>query len=180
MASKNKPRSGTSVTASRGKQDAQRTAENKLSMRAYRGDGSVLLAFDMPKKPDASFRGFAIECKPPKGQAFWLKNRLSFANKITRETDPAQRQQWATPSNQAPFQKFRWIDFTSWGDPGVYTYRAAAMYENKTGGLEERETASATIELGPYKKGNLEVGFTRAFLSSQAYHDRFHNQPIRE
>ena len=158
---------------------ARGSTPNKLSVRAYRGDGSVLLAFNFTRTPGVSFRGFAIQCKTPQSQTFWLKNRLSFANKITQATTPDQRNQIATPSNEAPFQKFRWVDFSSWADPGNYTYTVSAMYADSSGTLAPRETASATLALGPYTKGSLEVGFTRAFLSSQAYHDQFQNKPIR-
>ena len=40
-------------------------SQEGLSVTAYRGDGSVLLAFNLDKKPAAGFAGFAVRCTPP-------------------------------------------------------------------------------------------------------------------
>ncbi len=149
-----------------------------LKVAAYRGDGSILLAFNLDKKPTAGFAGFAVRCTPPNGKAFWLKNRLNFSDAVTAQTTPAQRQAIATPSNEAPYQKFRWADFSSWQEPGAYTYEVSAMYR-KNKALTAAATVPVTLQLGPFQSGKLQAGFTRGLLSSQAYVDQFKNAPIR-
>jgi hypothetical protein len=150
-----------------------------VKVAAYRGDGSVMLAFNLDRTPEEGFAGFAIKCSPPKGEPFFLKNRLNFADQVTSETTPEERHAILTGSDKAPYQKFRWVDFSSWQDPGNYTYGVSAMYQTAGGGLEARGSASVSLELGPYQAGDLSVGFTRGFLSSQAYVDEFKNAPIR-
>ena len=150
-----------------------------LKVKAYRGDGSVMLAFNLNAPPQKGFAGFAVKCTPPSGQPFYLKNRLNFADKITSDTTPKEQHDNLTDSIKAPYQKFRWVDFSSSRDPGKYTYEVSAMYQAGGGKLEARSTQSVSLDLGPYESGNLQVGFTRGFLSSQAYADQFQNKPIR-
>ncbi len=142
-------------------------AKAGLRVTAYRGDGSVLLAFNLDKKPAAGFAGFAVQCFPPGGKAFWLKNRLNFQDAVTADTTPGERHAISTPTNEAPYQKFRWVDFSSWREAGSYRYEVSAMYR-KNGHLTAAATVPVTIELGPYQAGKLQAGFTRGFLSSQA------------
>ena len=150
-----------------------------LRVSAYRGDGSVLIAFNLDKQPDAGFAGFAIQCTTPDGTSSYLKNRLGFTVPITAQTTPGQRQDIADDSNIAPFQKFRWIDFSSSRGPGLYIYTVSAMYHKAGSQMEARTTASVSLQLGMFQSGKLEVGFTRGFLSSQAYVDQFQNADIR-
>ncbi len=149
-----------------------------LRITAYRGDGSVLIAFNLDQEPDAGFAGFAIQCTSPDGTTAYLKNRLAFTSPITSQTTPAERHTIASDSNVAPFQKFRWIDFSSSRGPGLYIYTVSAMY-HKGSQLEARASASVSLRLGMFQSGKLEVGFTRGFLSSQAYVDQFQNADIR-
>ena len=149
-----------------------------LRVMGYRGDGSVMLAFNLENAPEPGFAGFAIQCSAPDGTTFFLKNRLTFTSPITANTGPVARHAIAADSNVAPYQKFRWIDFSSSRGPGKYTYTVSAMYHKGTA-LEARTSASVTLDLGLFQSGNLQVGFTRGFLSSQAYVDQFHNADIR-
>ena len=80
-----------------------------LSVKAYKGDGTVLLAFDLDERLTERLAGFAVKCAPPSGNPYFLTNRLNFKNKVTTETTPAKRV--FTPTNIAPFQTFRWTDF---------------------------------------------------------------------
>lgn len=153
-------------------------ASGGLRVKAYRGDSSVLLAFDLDENRTAGLAGFAVKCTRPTGESFFLKNRLSFDSAITSATTPAAGQELLTTTDKAPYQKFRWIDFTSAAGPGRYTYEVSAMYFNGAN-LEARATVSLPLDLGPYQSGDLAVGFTRGFLSSQAYVDKFSNKDIR-
>src|SRR5262245_28033102 len=62
-----------------------------LKVTAYRGDGSVLLAFNFDAQPEPGFAGFAVQCTAPDGSKFFLKNRLTFDTPVTNKTTPAQR-----------------------------------------------------------------------------------------
>jgi hypothetical protein len=147
-----------------------------LFVRAYRGDGMVMLAFDLHDRPSQDFAGFAVKCYPPKGQPYILKNRPNFEQKITSRTRPESRL-W-TPSDKAPFQKFRWLDIPPVVQHGKYRYIVTAMYFKNRDHLEPRGKVDVEIGMSHTKDENFEIGFTRGYLSSQAYADKFGNKPI--
>jgi phosphatidylserine/phosphatidylglycerophosphate/cardiolipin synthase-like enzyme len=153
------------------------TVQDGLSVKAYRGDGSILLAFDLDETLTPGLAGFAIQCTPPNRPAFYLSNRLGFHSGTTTATTPEQRT-WI-PSIQAPFQKFSWVEFPSEIQPGLYCYTITAMYFGPDGGLKTGPSADVSFELTPLHEGPLSVGFTRGYMSSQAYAQKFHNAEIR-
>lgn len=153
------------------------TGQGGISATAYRGDGMVLLAFDVPKEQTAGLAGFAIERTDPDGTTAYLPNRLSFSQQLTAKTKPEQRQ-W-TASNAAPFQKFRWVDVPPKVSSGAYKYRVSAMYFAPSGSLKQGPQTEVEVEIVPHAYGAFEMGFTRGYLSSQAYVDLFKNAPIR-
>jgi hypothetical protein len=66
--------------------------------------------------------------------------------------------------------------------PGSYTYEVTAMYFANGGTeLSRSPTTEASLELDgtPGDFDRFHLGFTRGFLSSQAYASRFHNASIR-
>jgi phosphatidylserine/phosphatidylglycerophosphate/cardiolipin synthase-like enzyme len=154
-----------------------RAESDGLSATACRGDGSVLFAFNLEERPATTFAGFAVKRTPPNAKPAYLLNRLNFSTAITRATTPGRRR-W-TPSDKAPFQKFRWADFPPMVQPGAYTYDITAMYFKDNGGLKRGPTVQLTFDMAPESFGNFEMGFTRGYLSSQAYADRFQNAAIR-
>ena len=85
--------------------------KGELTLRAYAGDGDVLLAYSLDRSQLEKNRlaGFAIQCTPPAGHPYFLLNRLSFGQAVSNTTTPQQRT-W-TSSNDAPFQKFHWVHF---------------------------------------------------------------------
>ena len=155
-------------------------AQNGLTLKAYRGDGGVLLAFDLDQHLTSNLAGFAVQCTPPNGPAAYLLNRLSFDILITAATTPQQRQ-W-TPSDLAPFQKFRWMHFPADLAPGAYSYVVTAMYFVPGGPtqLVPGVSANISLELVPSQPQfqHFEMGFTRGDLSSQAYAEKFKNAAI--
>lgn len=164
-----KKTSGTMHTAS---------LHDGLGVKAYRGDGAVLLTMDLNRHLAKDLAGFAIRCIPPQGQPFYLVNRLNFSKGLSAASTPEERV-W-TPSNLAPFQKFRWTHFPSNVQEGVYTYEVSAMYFTAGQALTTGPTAAVSMELAdlePYR--HFEMGFTRGYLSSQAYAEQFHNAPFR-
>lgn len=121
--------------------------------------------------------GFAIKRTDPKGNSEPLMNRLSFRTEYTAKTKAGARK-WF-PSDEAPFQKFWWVDFPPKDIDGEYRYDVTAMRFTGETSIKPGETAQVKIRLGSFQSGLLEMGFTRGFLSSQAYHDLFQNKPIQ-
>jgi hypothetical protein len=149
-----------------------------LTFAAYPGDGAVLLAFDLDPGMQQDLAGFAVEFTDPDGHTSPVLNRLSFTQTITSGTTPAQRE-W-TPTSEAPLQKFHWVHFPSDVKPGTFTYKATAMLFQQ--GSETALTAGPSVELGvdlmQPQPGPFQLGFTRGYISSQAYAEQFNNAPI--
>ena len=157
-----------------------RSSHDGLSLTMHRGDEAVLLAFDLEKQRTAHLAGFAVRLITPDGVSHQLLNRLDFATPITRNTTQEDRE--FHPSDKAPFQKFRWIHVPTQIVPGPYTYEVTAMYFANGGTeLTAGPTTAASLELDgtPGDFDRFHLGFTRGFLSSQAYASRFQNAAIR-
>ncbi len=142
-----------------------------FTLKVHRGDGMALLAMNWKNgKPPKDFVGFAIEYKEPRGHRFYtLKNRLGFldASGITAAT--------ALSSRLSPIQKFRWVHFPRNAElAGVFLYRVTPVFMNDDDELSYGEAQEAAIELRRETyPGKLNVTFTRGFVSSQAFVDRF-------
>ncbi len=162
--------------------DQVRGSDDWLTVKAYRGDGAALLAFDVTRREALDdLAGFAVRAREPGGQWKQLANRLSFDDAITSGTTPAQRQ-WH-PTSTAPIQKFRWAHYAVDVKPGQYEYEATAMlFRDKSrdsGRLEKGPVVNLKLDLHDDGHHAFEMGFTRGYLSSQAYAARFGNAPIR-
>ena len=159
--------------------DLTRRTVDGLTLKAYRGDGAALLAFDVDEHLKDDLAGFAVECDPPGGGSYMLKNRLNFTQRVTTGTTPGQRR-W-TDTDKAPLQTFRWVHFPKDVTRGAFTYRATAMLYRKgtQTGVEPGPSVEVPIELMDEGYEHFDVGFTRGFLSSQAYADRFDNAPYQ-
>ena len=148
---------------------------NDLTLKLWRGERMCLIGMDVTNPAD-DFVGFAIEVKAPGALAFVpLNNRLAFsyAAPIKQAVTGAR---WYS-SLEAPFQKFRWIDFPNDPKGGDYEYRVTEMHMPRDGQLVKGTSTSTAITLDPVIYDNfLDVGFTRNFASSQAYADRYKNE----
>ena len=153
-----------------------------FTVKAYRGDGCVLLAMDVTAGACDGLAGFAI-ARSSDGKTFaYTKNRLSFnaAKAITADTTTEQRDAQADTSDIAPFQKFRWVDYPP-NEPTQQplTYRVEAMYfvegKNPTdaGGLTAKYTVTFAMALVTSAAPKFDVAFTRGYVSSQAFVDRY-------
>ncbi|MDT4897285.1 MAG: hypothetical protein QOH25_2362 [Acidobacteriota bacterium] len=151
--------------------------KNGLTVKIYRGDGAAMLAFSVDKGKTKNLAGFAIKRTAPDGKSTYLPNRLSFAGGVTSETKT--EEMGGYPSSEAPFQKFRWIDIPEEMQPGDFRYDVTAMYFDKGDKLMAGPTVDVSLEIEPRKIGAFEFGYTRGYLSSQAYTDLFKNKPIR-
>jgi hypothetical protein len=106
------------------------SAENEgLRVVAYAGDNKILVAVslddDRINQTDRNLAGFAI-WRTVGNKEQILSNRINFDIPITNATTAADRK-W-TPLDQAPFQKFRWIDVPPDGFGTPITYRVQALY----------------------------------------------------
>ena len=142
-----------------------------FTLKLHRGDGMTLLGMDWKvEKPPQDFVGFAIEYKEPNGDRFYaLKNRLAFrAPSGTVNPD-------TMSTMLSPIQKFRWVHFPRNAELlGEFIYRVIPAFMSNNDELSYGEAQEAAIELRreTYPK-LLNVTFTRGFVSSQAFVDRY-------
>ena len=142
-----------------------------FTLKLHRGDGMTLVAMNWKKgKPPEEFVGFAIEYKEPDGEKFFaLKNRLSFPG-AAGAVNPNR-----LSSRLSPIQKFRWVHFPRNAElDGEFVYRVTPVFMNDADELSYGEAQEAAIELRreTYPK-KLNVTYTRGFVSSQAFVDRY-------
>jgi len=142
-----------------------------FSLKIHRGEGMALLAMNWKKgTPPNHFVGFAIEYKEPGGQQFFvLKNRIAFLQ-------PGGAVNPNTMSTRlSPIQMFRWVHFPRNADMlGEFVYRVTPVFMNDQDELSYGEPQEAAINLRHETwPGKLNVTFTRGFVSSQAFVDRF-------
>ena len=142
-----------------------------FSLKLHRGDGMTLVAMNWKDgKPPQDFVGFAIEYKEPGGDKFFaLKNRLSFPG----AGDDVNANRLST--RLSPIQKFRWVHFPRNAElPGEFVYRVTPVFMNDSDELSYGEAQEAAIDLRRETyPGQLNVAFTRGFVSSQAFVDRY-------
>jgi PLD-like domain len=150
-------------------------SDRGLTFKAYAGDGAVLLAFDVGEPLREDLAGFAIEYTDPKGKTSPVFNRLNFHDPVTADTTNKDRRRMATDTEHAPIQKFHWVHFPADVRPGDFTYRVSAMrYRPGTDDqVEPVATEEQRVVLMPKQPAKFQLGFTRGYLSSQAYLDRF-------
>jgi len=159
--------------------DFTATSKQGLTLTAYPGDGDILLGYSLDQNvlQNKNLAGFTIQCNPPTGQPYYIPNRLNFSQAVTANTTPEQRV-WTT-SDKAPFQKFHWVHFPPDVYPGAYRYKVTARFWQGSN-LVDGPSAEVPVELIPASVGRFEFGFTRGYLTSQAYADKFNNKDIRQ
>ena len=147
------------------------SASALFTLKIHRGEGMALLAMNWKNgRPSNDFVGFAIEYKEPNGQKFWaLQNRLTFPG----TNIPADKNKLSTL--RAPIQKFRWVHFPMDANlPGEFTYRVTPVFMSAGGELSYGEAQTVPIVLAAETyPGQLNVTFTRGFVSSQAFVDYY-------
>lgn len=157
--------------------------KNGLQVIAYKGDAMTLLAFDLDEDKTTDFVGFSIASQPGNQPAYYLINALGFEVKYKEDaqTRPATAPQG---SDKSPIQKYRWLHVP--GDEhqplnhtfyGEYTYTITPRYwkNDALQPLDKTLSISLKITVAPFQCSNekLTLGFTRGFVSSQAYVRRF-------
>ncbi len=150
-----------------------------VSVRAYRGDAMTFLAFDLHDSMLANFVGFTIHVKPKGKHGFYLLNRLAFPQHILDLNGIDDREKLS--SRYSPFQKFNWVHVPATDHNvnapfyGEYTYSVTPRYlvNGILQPMDAGKLVQVKLNVGPFEKNGLKVGFTRAFISSQAYVRRF-------
>ncbi len=143
-----------------------------FTLKLHRGDGMTLLAMNWKngKKPPQDFVGFAIEYKEPDGEKFFpLKNRLGFLG-AEDKLNPN-----SLSTRLSPIQKFRWVHFPRNADlSGEFVYQVSPVFMNDRDELSYGEPQQVAIELQRETyPGVLNVAFTRGFVSSQVFVERY-------
>jgi PLD-like domain len=156
------------------------SADALFTLKVRRGERMALLAMNWKDgTPPDDFVGFAIEYKEPGGDRYWaLRNRLNFSDDQSQGDG---KRLWST--RDAPIQKFRWVHFPYHAElDGEFSYRVTPVFMDGTDQLSYGEPQAASIALGhDTYPGVLNVGFTRGFVSSQAFVDDFQSAgPISE
>ena len=158
------------------------SAQNQgLNLVAYAGDQKILLAMSIDEKivRQNNLAGFAIWRKPQDDAEEALSNRIGFNYGVDSDTT-SQTRTW-TPSTQAPFQKFRWVDVPPKGFDSPITYRVKALYFAGANGWQTKDGPEASVTAKPAEQTHkrFQIHFTRGYIASQAYRDRFNNADIR-
>lgn len=140
--------------------------KDDFRVKAYAGTNGVLLAMDLDPTRRKGLLGFAIEKRTATKPWLFLFNSLTFPGKA--HSFP---QYNATPSDQAPLQKFRWADYAV--NPGAtLDYRVHLAYGSPDApqlGESLQVTVTADNGLPPGQR----VIFNRAVAASQAFSRKF-------
>jgi hypothetical protein len=156
--------------------------DGPLTVKAYRGEGCVLIAMDLQQSACDGLAGFAIARSTDGVNFTYAHNRLSFkaAKGITAATTTEQRVAMSETTDIAPYQKFRWVDYPPETVDGPYTYRVEAMYfvagkdpASGAGALQSKAKVTFALPLTGKITSGFDIAFTRGYVSSQAFVDRY-------
>jgi hypothetical protein len=147
-------------------------SKNGFSLKAYRGSQMTLLSMNLEKKPEeGTFAGFTLFYINPKGERKAIQNMLNFEGR-----------EGVTNSDISPIQRFNWVHFPgSYQQTGMltgnYSYEATPRYfgsDRKLLPLDETMTVRVSdVIVDDFNDGKVNVGFTRAFVKSQAFSNRY-------
>jgi PLD-like domain len=153
------------------------TAETpKMSLRAHIGDAKTLLAWDLLDTTHLErLAGFTIRCQPEGRDAYYLQNMLRFRTPGNHAQDAEES---AHSSINAPIHKFRWLHVPGSVHQGLkplmgkYTYTVTARFFDDSGSLQPLDATfgvSVAVQVKPFERSKLKLGFTRGFTQSQAF-----------
>jgi hypothetical protein len=148
--------------------------KGSFTLKAYPGDAKTLLAFNLSAKDAKDLAGFTIQVKPDGQKPYFLFNTITFEH-------PENHNQVAGEASQSsvnsPLHKFAWLHIPGTNHQGItpfrgkYTYTVTPRYveDESLQPLDPSRSTSVTIDVVPFVKGNIELGFARGFVQSQAY-----------
>jgi hypothetical protein len=149
-----------------------------FTLKLDRGEGMTLVAMNWKNgQPPQDFVGFAIEYQEPGGSQFFaLNNRLGFLDAAGNVNAAA------LSTLQSPIQKFRWVHFPFNAElAGDFHYRVTPMFMDAQDKLTAGDAQEVAIQLARETyPGIANVTFTRSFVSSQAFVERYEKDgPIK-
>jgi hypothetical protein len=153
-----------------------------LDVVIYPGDNKILIAMSLDDNSinatDKNLAGFAIWRKYDGKPEQILQNRIGFTSGVNAATT-AETREW-TDTDKAPFQKFRWVDVPADGFDVPITYRVQALYFSGQD-FATKPGPEVSIKVEPVKQlfTKFRPAFTRGYIASQAYTDKFQNKDIR-
>jgi len=154
-------------------------SKGSFSVKAYQGDAKTLLAFNIDKAGTKNLAGFTIACIPDGQPTYFIQNQLQFERPADHAQDPKEP---PNSSINAPIHKFRWVHVPGSVHQGLapfmgkYTYTVTPRYFNGEKSLMPLDpglSVPVAIDVLPFAKGNLRLGFTRGFTQSQAFVHHF-------
>jgi phosphatidylserine/phosphatidylglycerophosphate/cardiolipin synthase-like enzyme len=151
---------------------------SSLTINILRGDAKVLIACNLEKNDTKNLAGFTFYCEPGTKTPYYIFNQIQFAapsNHAQVALEPPRS------SVNAPIQKFRWLHVPGTLHQkdkvfyGSYKYTVTPRYFKDGQLLPIDKTLSVTVStvVEPFRKGDVELGFTRGFVQSQAFSNRF-------
>ncbi|MBW4888755.1 hypothetical protein KXQ82_03480 [Mucilaginibacter sp. HMF5004] len=157
-------------------------SKNGVCLTAYQGDAMTLLGFDIDKNKITNFSGFSIRVTQPGRSPYYLYNKLCYPATVTYAGVTATPNRITTEFS--PIQKFRWVHVPATdhdiNDPvfGDYTYAVTPRYlvNNVLQPIDPNNTVTVTIAVCPFRCNDLEIGFTRSYIASQAFVNNFGNE----
>ncbi len=166
-------------------------SKNGVTARLYKGDAMTFLAFDVADNLKENLAGFTIQYSYKKGGVLeepFAFNRLSFPDAFF-VNNPSIPKIGRNSTLFSPIQKFNWVHVPNTnintGEPifGKYTYKITPRHiiNGVLLPLDIKLTVNVKIDVSPYNLNNVELGFTRGFVSSVAYAKRFNveNNSVR-
>jgi hypothetical protein len=150
-----------------------------FSVRAHVGDCKTLLAWNLPEGRAKSLAGFTIQYTFAGGQSFYIPNEWAFEHPEQHAQDSKCP---TTSSINSPLHRFRWLHIPGSMNQGTspyygtYVYTVTPRYFDDNHHLKAIDLslgASVQVDVGPFKSGEIELGFTRGFVQSQAFQIHF-------
>lgn len=149
-----------------------------FSVKAHRGDAKTLLALNLTKAKTKDLAGFTIQYSPGSLGPYYMPNFLRFKDPSLHAQDPA----WpANASINAPIHKFRWLHVpgslfqSTVLFYGPYTYTITPRYFGNgwLKPLDPSLSVTVVVDVLPFTKDTIDIGFTRGFTQSQAFVHHF-------
>ncbi|PZR28669.1 MAG: hypothetical protein DI535_05910 [Citrobacter freundii] len=151
-----------------------------FSVRAYKGDAMTLLAFDLAAPQRKNIAGFTIYYTVKGKKGCYINNRLIFSATFLKN-NPQIPIKERNSTLYSPLQKMNWVHVpntdivTRKAVFGDYVYEITPRYieKGKLLDLDKSLTIKLIIDVSPFDINKIKVAFTRGFVSSVAYTQRF-------
>jgi hypothetical protein len=149
-------------------------SNGSLTVKAYVGDAKTLLAFNLGKRIPQTSRGSPFDARPPASpHTTSLTNSIREASKSQDATEPP------NSTINAPYTVPLVHPGSMHQDSSrfsKYTYTVTPRYFDGNASLlpmNPSKSVTVSVDVLPFKKGRLEVAFTRGFMQSQAFVHHF-------